>query len=163
MHRLDLFEDLGRARSKSRIEQFAARNPLFQGLRNCARLFVNFLEHEVAVLSAFHRIGRQVAFPDRPRHGLAQTVEDSNGPAPHFGQIAFLQKHEAARDRQQCGDIGCREVFVNAQADDGRTSLARHHDALRIRPRSTPRGHRRLADSATVLRTAVSRSGEEAR
>ncbi len=53
----DLLEYLVGGGSKCRIEQLAAGDPLLQGLRDRPRLLVNLLEHEVAVLAAFHGIG----------------------------------------------------------------------------------------------------------
>ena len=62
MYGLDLFEYLLRGGAEGRIQKLAAGDPLLQGLRDGAWLFMDFLEHEVPVLAAFHGIGRQLAF-----------------------------------------------------------------------------------------------------
>ena len=110
----------------------SAGDPLFQGLRDRPRLFVNLLEHEVTVLTAFHGIGRQIALANRARGARTARVQDADRFASNLGDIAFLQEHEAARHRQQRGDIGGDEVLTDAEADDDGAPLARDHDAFRI-------------------------------
>jgi hypothetical protein len=99
MHGLDLLEYLLGGGSKSRLQQFAARHPLLQGLRDSPRLLMYLLEHEVAVLAAFHGIGRQVAFAHRSFDARARAVNDLDRLAANFSRVAFFQEHEAARDR----------------------------------------------------------------
>ena len=94
---------------------------------------MNFLEHEVPILTSLHGVRRQLAFAHRAYCGMARRIEDPNRLAANLGDIAFFQEHEAARDRQQRGHIRGREILIDAQADDGRTALTRHDDALGIR------------------------------
>ena len=95
---------------------------------------MDFLEHEMPILSALDRVRRQIALPPARAAGLLKS-RISDGSAAHLGDIALFQKHEAPGHGQQRRDIRGREVFVYAQTDHRRAALARHHDALRIRLR----------------------------
>ena len=94
---------------------------------------MNFLEHEVPILTSLHSVRRQLAFADRAYCGVARCIEDANRLATNLRDIAFFQEHEAAGDRQQRCHIRGREILIYAQADDRRTALTRHDDALGIR------------------------------
>ena len=74
--------------------------------------------------SSLSRTGRSTA--------VAVAVDDRAPIAPHLGDIALLQEHEAARHRQQRGDIRGDEVLLDAQSDDHRAALARDDQAVRI-------------------------------
>jgi len=91
----DFLEYLLGERAKGRIEQFAAGNPFLQGLRDRPRLFVNFLEHEVAILAALHGFGRQDRFANGPRAARPRRVQNLDRLAANLGDIAFFQEHEA--------------------------------------------------------------------
>ena len=61
----------GGVRAEGRVQQSPAGDPLLQRLRDGARLLVDFLEHEMPVLSALDGVGRQIAFAHRPRRRRA--------------------------------------------------------------------------------------------
>ena len=115
----------------------SSRRPL--ATRSCqrvgdrARLLVDFLEHEVAVLALLGGVRGQLALAHRALDRVAVLVEDLDGRAADVGDVAFFEEHEAARHRQQRRDVGGDEVLVDAQADDHRAAFARQDDALRAR------------------------------
>jgi hypothetical protein len=132
-HAFDLTEYLFCGRPERRVQQLAPRDALFQRLRNSARLLVNLLEHEVAILSALHGVGGQFAFAYAARGGRARRIQDGDGFAANLRHVAFRQEHEAPRHRQQCSHVGGNEVFIDAEADDDGTAFACRDDAFGIR------------------------------
>ena len=114
------------------LEQAAVGHALGQRVGDGARLLVDFLEHEVAVLALLRRIGGQLALAHRALGGVAVLVEHLDGRAADVGDVAFFEEHEAARDRQQRGDVRGDEVLADAEADDDRATFAREDDALRL-------------------------------
>ena len=132
VHRFDSFENIRGGGAERGLEQPGAGYALLQGLRNGARLLVNLLEHEMPVLASFHRVGRQLAFHHGPRYHLSRRVSDGDRFAPDLRNVAFLEKHEAPRDRQQGGDVGGHEVLIDPQAHHHRTTLARQDDGVGI-------------------------------
>ncbi len=130
MHAGGAPEDLRRRRSKCGFEQVPVGHALLQGVGNGARLLVDFLEHVVLVRALFGGVGREFALAHRPRHVAALAVKDAATFARDFGHVAFLQKHETPRDRQERGNVGSDEILVLAQADDDRATHAGDDDAV---------------------------------
>ena len=132
VHVLGAPEDLSGRRTERGLEQAPVRDALLQGVRDCAWLLVNFLEHEVAVLTFLRRICAQFTVAHGSLDAVAVLVDDPHGPAPDLGDVAFLQKHETTSHRKKGGDIRGDEVFLHSEADDDRTAFARQNDAIRI-------------------------------
>ena len=123
-------EHFGGQRPERSFQQFAAGDALFQRLRDCARLLVNFLEHVVGVVALLRRIGRQRALLHGALRGVAVAVEDAHALAANFRDVAFLEEDELTRHRQQRRDVRRDEVLVVADADHDRATGARQHDRL---------------------------------
>ena len=115
------------------LQQPAIGHALGQRVGDGARLLVDFLEHEVAVLALLGRIGRQLALAHRALGGVAVLVEHLDRGAANVGDVAFFEEHEAAGHRQQRRDVRGHEVFVDAQTHDHRATFARQDDALGLR------------------------------
>ena len=57
-------------------------------------------------------------------------VEHLDRGAAYVRDVAFFEEHEATRDRQQRGNVGGHEVFVDPEANDDRATFARQDNAL---------------------------------
>ena len=133
MHVFDPAEDFRGRRTKRRLEQTAIGDAFGQRVGDRARLLVDFLEHEVAVLPLLGGVGGQFALAHRALGAVAILVEHLDRGAADVGDVAFFQEHEAARHRQQRGDVRGHEVLVDPEADDHRATFARQDDALGLR------------------------------
>ena len=130
VHVLGALEDFRRGRAEGGLEQPAIGHALGQRVGDRARLLVDFLEHEVAVLALLGRIRRQLALAHRALGGVAVLVEHLDRGAANVGDVAFFEEHEAARHRQQRRDVRGDEVLVDAETHDHRATFAREDDAL---------------------------------
>ena len=130
VHVLGALEDLGGGGAERGLQQPAVGHAFGQRVGHGARLLVDFLEHEVAVLALLGRIRRQLALADRALGGVAVLVEHLDRGAADVGDVAFFEEHEPAGHGQQRGDVRGHEVFVDAQTDDHGTTFARQDDAL---------------------------------
>ena len=131
------------------LQQPAIGHALGQRVGDGARLLVDFLEHEVAVLAFLGRIGRQLALAHGTLGGVAVLVQHLDRGAVNVGDVAFFEEHETARHGQQRCDVGGDEIFADAETHDHRAAFARQDDALRLffanyrqRVRAFELGHR---------------------
>ena len=100
MHVFRLLEHRCGCRTEGRLKQTAVSHPLLQGVGDGARLLVDFLEHEVRILTLVGGIGRQLALAHGPLRCRALTIEDPHGRPANLGDITFLEKHEPPCHRQ---------------------------------------------------------------
>ncbi len=83
-------------------------------------------------------------------------VQDADGFAANFRDVAFFEEHEPAGHRQQCSDVGGDEIFIDAEPDDDGAALAREHDAFGIRL-----GHHRQCVGSMQFRDGLAHRLEE--
>ena len=132
VHLFGGLEDGRRGRAEGLLEQPAIRDAFLERVRHGARLLVDLLQHEVAVLALLGSIGRQFALAYGALDVVALAIDDAHRGAAHFGHVTLFEEHESARDRQQRGHVRGDEILVHAHADDDRTALAREDDPRRI-------------------------------
>ena len=100
MHVFGALENSGRGRTECRFEQSAIGDALLQCVSQCARLLVNFLQHEMPVLALLGGISGQLTFANDALDGIAFAIQNLDGRPMHVGHVAFLEKNEAPRYRQ---------------------------------------------------------------
>ena len=108
------------------------RNASQRGVTNRARLLVDFLEHEVLEAALF----RHDRVPGHMLHladdRLSVEVGELHAFRRNHGQVAIAQEEQVASVIENRGNIGGDEVFVLAQADDGRRAIAGGHNFVRL-------------------------------
>jgi hypothetical protein len=75
---------------------------------------------------------RELALADRTLHRAAVCIDEPHALPADLPDVAFLEEHEAAGDRQQRRDVGSDVVLAVADADHDRTALACNHDPVGI-------------------------------
>jgi hypothetical protein len=110
----------------------AVGHPLLQGLRNCARLLVDFLQHEVAVFALLGRIRRQLALGDRPLDRLAAGIPDLHTAQANVGDVPLFEEDETPGHWQQRRHVGRDEMLADAHPDHDRATAAGKNQPLGI-------------------------------
>ena len=123
-HCVDLAQHLGGIEAEPFGLDVILRHGNQQRVGQRARLFVDFLLHEVAVVAELGHVGRQLGNMHAAVGWLAGRVVHLHGQQADIGDIAFFQIHHALRDRQQGGHVGGDEIFLDAETDQQRAALA---------------------------------------
>jgi hypothetical protein len=83
-------------------------------------------------LAALDGISRQLALGFSTLYSFASEICDHNSIAADYSDVTLFEEHEAARNRQQCGDIRRYKVLTNAKSNNYRTALAREDQFARL-------------------------------
>lgn len=97
-----------------------------------ARLFVDFLLHEVAERAEFQRGQRHVRQVQRALGRRIVAVEDAHAIAAQFCGIAFFEEDHLAGGLHDRRHIGGDEVLALAYADQQRAAHPRANEAFRL-------------------------------
>src|SRR5690606_17091869 len=95
----DVIQQVGRVGSQCLLQNPAVGNPAFHGGLDHFRLLVDFLEHEVAVLTFVRRVSTVFKTGNGPLHRLTAAVVDADAVLADIGDIALFQEHEAVGHR----------------------------------------------------------------
>ena len=108
------------------------RNASQGGVADGARLLVNFLEHEVleAALFRHDRVPGHVLYLALDR--LSVEIRQLHAGGSDNGEVAIGEKENVARVIKNGGNVGGDKVFVVAQADHQRRTVARGDDFVRL-------------------------------
>ena len=106
------------------------RDAAQRGVADGARLLINFLEHEVLEAALF----RHDRVPGDVLHlapnGLAVEIGELHAVGSDDGEIAIGQKENVASVIEDRGNVGGDKVFVVAEADHQRRSIAGGDDLV---------------------------------
>ena len=108
------------------------RNAAQSRIADGARLLVDFLEHEVleAALFRHDRIPGHVLH--LARDGLSVEVRELHAVGGNDGHVAVGEEENVPRVMEDGGNVGGHEIFVVAEADYRRRSVARGNDLVRF-------------------------------
>src|SRR5690554_7533363 len=119
---LDVFKPGFRLRAKYGGEYVILAQCAFQRIRYGDGLFVDFLEHEVAVLALLQAVGGVLVAQYRVFHQLVLPVPDFSGLQRQTGMVALFQIDELIGYLQQGQGVGGYESFFAALAYDQRAA-----------------------------------------
>jgi hypothetical protein len=106
------------------LKRFFVANLLLQSRVHRRRLLEDLLLHVVPVAAELDRVRAELAHVQRPLHHVAARVHDAQRFERELGAVAFFEVHDVARDLEQGGSIGGREVLVLADAEQQRRAHA---------------------------------------
>ncbi len=130
LHALDVLEHGFGVLAEQRCRETTCINRGFDGVGQRARLFVDFLLHEVAVRAQLQRGQRHI------RHALLALrrgvvgIEYAHAVAGQLGGVSFFQEYHPTGGLQDRRHIGGDEVLALAQPHQQRATHACHHHAL---------------------------------
>ena len=108
------------------------REPAQGGVANGARLFVDFLDGEVLEAAFFGQDGIPGDVLNAARDGVAVKAAQLHAVGREHGQVAVRQKEKIAGVIEDGGNVAGHKIFVLAQADHHRRSLAHGDDLVGI-------------------------------
>ncbi len=158
LHIAHLGEQLGGLRAERLHQHLAIAQAAFEGALHHLGLLVDFLEHEVTVFALVRRLGAFVVLHGFALHRLAVDIPDLHAVATDFGDVAFLQIHEAIGDLTQRQLIGCEEVLAQAQADHQRAAAACGQQTVGL----LGADHRQAVGTVQFLDRGLERDGQVA-
>src|SRR5690606_1626622 len=119
---LDVFQPGFCLRTEDGGEYVILAQGAFQCVGNGCWLFVDFLEHEVAVLALLQAVGGVLVAQYRVVHQLVLPVPDFSGLQRQTGVVALFQIDELIGYLQQGQGVGGYEAFFTALAYDQRAT-----------------------------------------
>src|SRR5579864_463946 len=101
-----------------------------RGVAHGARLIMDFLQHEMleAALLRHDRVPGNVLY--LAHHRLAFKIHQTDTGRSHHRQVAIVQEEQIARVVKDGGDVRGDKIFVVAQPDDRRRTIARRDNLV---------------------------------
>ena len=113
-------------------------NSPFKGLGNRTGLLMDFLEHVVTIFTPFHRVRRQIGFPNGSFHLSAVLIDNAHRFRSDLRHVPLFQEDETLGHGQQGGDIRGDKVLANTDTDDQGGAAAGSNQGMGIIDRDHP-------------------------
>ena len=129
---LDARQQFGGSRPERFGHDEVVVDPAVQRIGKRARLFEDFLEHEVAVRALFRGVVAPLRLVHFAGHGLARRIENAYFLTGDFCEVTLLEINKTLGYRQQGRHAARHKVLADAKTDNEGARNAADHDALRI-------------------------------
>ncbi len=116
-HTVHLLKHFSRILAEQGRAETGVIDQCFDGIGQCARLFVDFLLHEMCIRTQLHRCQRHIAQMNPALNPGTVAAINADALALDAGNVAIFQIDDLARYCQDGRNIGGNKIFAIAQTD----------------------------------------------